>query len=594
MSTNRVQHKLKAKPIPLKKENKSSLLHLSATEKAQIIALNVIGGFTMASGMPGVVETVAEEIPSVVDWIGNNLAAGLHLGAAGTVGIASIGGLGVVGMAAGAYFANEEINNELDTIIRLNKTLFIMFNIAADRLAAWKTMERKTDDAIIERKLADVPISETPDAQAKRLNELKTIKAPAKKLKDDYYEALKQIHCAVSNYSVERPFTDQDNHCLRMQAIIEDYARHRASNLGKHENELWGKLKANNAIGHVNSSLTAYFLDYTNEKQVKEHFHGQHKKEASNFLSSGINLQKIVESLRQYYSGEALKEYEKLLRAFHPELRKLYTAVKKVLPFDPAAVEEKYNAIQVFINRQDVEIPADIAQALHDVWEDRFFPLCETILRNKTYLGNANTRAIIDSTHQIFGSSGTFRQFWQQLPTKTYKLYNQNLEKPLNFESEIHHGGENPSTKAQMIFVGSGWLGLYGTGHGLYVAAIALGAAALSATVAGLIVSAAALGLVLIGLALYRRTQTMHASREVLATKLETGCAVMVGRIEHEIDKEQRKSIAAQVLSGAGVAGHFARSKSVAARVEIEPEVKDDGIGIHMMSAPTRSRLARA
>lgn len=493
--------------LDIKEPTSSPLLDLAKTEIYQIRAVNVITGFSLMSGPASILEA--------------NVAKG------STFAMTSLMALGIAGGIAGAYRARREIAKEREKVIRLNKELFLMLNVAADQ---WDDWQRKLNPRVSADDKDDNVIDEKEQSATSQHSER------------EYFRLVTEIQLAIAspinalkNVRVEEENEQQTDQAKRkyttdierMSNVVQAYVKHRDSSAGKKEKKLW-KLLKKKKIKRKDRTLQNYFLDYSSASQAKDYFHGHSERQKDAYQSNMAKLKKLLSSMEEnqmivmdteYYNSKnlflvCLQDIHHLTEAFNKRYAESQGNMQNVRLLknflDPTS--EAYAAVVKKIKA----VYKNHAAAIDNLWNNELRPLIETVDDNFKNLFNDETKDIPDMTPTLFGDHGSFRQFWRQI-----ELHDQKAT-PINLDQQIYRGGKANHTS--MGLVGFGVVtGLFTTGKGLYAAAIALGAVPLGTIEVVCIVGAIAIALMLLCLYCNYHTQKAQNNRDILLRQLEDG-----------------------------------------------------------------------
>ncbi len=483
------------------KPSKPSLAHLldlDPSEKKYISLMNVISGFSLMSGPTSVIEANITSVTMLT-----------------TLG--SVGALGIVGGVAGAYHAHQQISTEQEKIIRLNKEFFIMLNIAADKYQEW---QKKLESAALEKEYYDF-LFEIQLAISLPETELKNIK-----VREDNHKETDQ---ANAKYTAD---------IYKMDARVKEYAKHRFSAEGKEELKLWELLKEKN-IQREDKLLQNYFINYSSSREAKEYYNDlgeEHRENYENAVKKIKNVLKEMERNRELDDDEEYKNSKILLIELLEQLYDVGKAYSKRIKALDKGFRASAQVKVIFYLETINQAFSIISNKINPGYKSKlsFFdsdliPLIEKIENTLNCLFNEKTKGIPDMTPQLFGENGSFRHYWRDLENKTFHHDGEAL--PLNLDQNIYRGGEKPSYTTMGIFGAGIATGLFTAGKGLYVAAVALGACAISATGIGLVVGAIALALTLVCLYCYYKSQKAQNNRNVLAKRLEHARILMLSKM---------------------------------------------------------------
>lgn len=491
---------------------KSPLLDLCDTEKAYVSIMNIITGFSLLSGPASAVEANIAIVPTVSI-------------------VGSISAIGVLGGIAGAYRANKQIKAEQEKITRLNKELFLMFNIAADKYKEWK---------------------EVFSADSKSSGHLKVNSEKSDKLEKEYYSLLKQMQISISSSSAKVQHykldagneneTNLEKHnytsdVYKMGHMVQQYVKHRESNEGVGEKTLWELLKKNN-IHKSEGCLQDFFLNYNNEAQAREFFHGKRKNDKDKYKKDVQKIESLLATLVKENQILNQEEYSNSMRVFVDLLKDLYdvaSVITKKTLLNAASSARVSVAVMFYLEpltaayktiTNNIKSGAIHKGTLDTIWNKGLLPLIEEVEYNIRFIYTPETKVIPEQSSAIFGENGTFRQFWRKLPSTPYVHHGESI--PVNLDQSIYRAGDKPSYTSMGVFGVGVATGLFTTGKGLYIAAVALGAVALSSTGIGLIVAAVAVSLTLLGMYCYYRSQKAQNNRDILLEKLKESRLLML------------------------------------------------------------------
>lgn len=468
------------------------LLDVTRTEKAQISASKLISGFSILSGATNFVN---ERIPGVST----------------VVQVSSVGGLGLVGVISGGVQAYYEITEEQSKAIKLNKELFFMFNVAADKLTAVREAKKKFahDEKNITSLLLQEQYHEYISEIHARLSSAKSTQ------KEEKIEKL--AHLNADEKHAPRALDRSPEH-NRIHGIIREYVIHRRES---NELKLWEALKHNNIYAQ-DAQLANFFVEFNSEEEVKNHFNQQRENERAEFLENMVNYRAIL----QAFTADNVAEKE--------SLEKL-TQLRADLINKLDHIHDGGN----FHDKKDVHIRdhlKDLKQLHHNILnllnEDSKHKLRHAASQlidtlNSVSNNTANKRILLqdgitNTSNGIFGEEGSFRNFWRELPSKTYRPRNTE-EISLNFEQNIYRGGKSLTAPTLGLAWAGTAVGLFYTGKGLYMTAVALGAAGMGTMGLGILVGALAIALALMCTYLYYKTAKIQDDRAQLYTRLNVG-----------------------------------------------------------------------
>lgn len=477
------------------------LLDVSPREKAHIAISNLISGFSILSGASNFIADNVAKVPTLVQ-------AGAFTG------------LGIVGGVVGGVQTYKEIDAEKDKALKLNKELFLIFNLAADKLILLKNSEKIQ-----------------PENQEHKL------------LSDAYHTCLTQIHAALSSPSTVKREDDIDRRMEkiasikldikslprvmryspehnRINGIIAEYVEHRKKSA---ELKLWENLKINN-ISSVDAQLANFFVDFQSEKQIRSYFKRQRKSEREEFI---LQMKSYKQNL-DYLEVKHLKKAE-TLNTFNT-LRAEITSLLALVYDDGNFQESQAGISSLFLKFRRLKyMHEDLIRLLNQDFKcslqkpaAKLIDTINLVTTNDFIKRTLLQPGVADMFNNIFNEKGTFREFWRELPNK---IFTTQLDEKisLHFEQLIYRGGKPPTIIKQGVLGLGVTVGLFYTGKGLYASALALGAAGIGSLGMGILVGALALGLALMCVYFYRKAHQTQSDREEFYVRLNRSrCCLFV------------------------------------------------------------------
>lgn len=471
------------------------LLTLGWKEEACIVTSAAVCGLGQASVVFGAAEMVTAQFAA--------LTAAAALGEVVTFG--GVAGIGIVG---NAYKAYKQVVEEQEKIINLNKELFILFNLAADKYD--KIPLDKKEDVFSDERYRDI-ISEI-------------------------YHALSidKKHAELINNKFKNKTCKTPDDIKHLHLIIKRYATHRK---GSVEKELWDTVLRDN-FNLAGEHYINHFLKFNDVKSAIKYFYQEKQKRTDEYQTHVAELRDLLRGKEEKAVSEFNRNLDELLRIANNYGHSVFHAKKDgvssamcVEAKEQSSIESEAELFYSEFKKAEANLKLvleaisseELKGDLNKIWQFNISPLVEGVgehLRNLPKSIKA-----IQHTREIFNpKNGTFRQFCQG-------MRGQEVEEsiPLNLEKLLPRSRATPALLPIGMVSAVAFYGLYTTGKGLYLASIALGAAALSSTVLGLIVVGVALGLTLLAAYCYYRAQKNQMQRKELTDSLSQKRQRLIG-----------------------------------------------------------------